>query len=82
MSHPRHLAPAAALPSLSQFDFHDRIPSMTGPVLVDRPTDVQIAQTEFVYPEAVDIRSYKPTTTGHPTAFQSFGGYYPGAGGR
>jgi acetolactate synthase-1/2/3 large subunit len=37
-----------------------------GPVLVDLPKDVQIAQTEFVYPETVDIRSYKPTTTGHP----------------
>jgi acetolactate synthase-1/2/3 large subunit len=37
-----------------------------GPVLVDLPKDVQIAQTEFVYPETVDIRSYKPTTAGHP----------------
>lgn len=37
-----------------------------GPVLVDLPKDVQIAQTEFVYPETVEIRSYKPTTTGHP----------------
>jgi acetolactate synthase-1/2/3 large subunit len=37
-----------------------------GPVLVDLPKDVQIAQTEFVYPETVDIRSYKPTLGGHP----------------
>ena len=37
-----------------------------GPVLVDLPKDVQIAQTEFVYPETVEIRSYKPTTAGHP----------------
>jgi acetolactate synthase-1/2/3 large subunit len=37
-----------------------------GPVLVDLPKDVQIAQTEFVYPETVDIRSYKPVTAGHP----------------
>jgi len=37
-----------------------------GPVLVDLPKDVQIAQTEFVYPETVEIRSYKPTTVGHP----------------
>jgi acetolactate synthase-1/2/3 large subunit len=37
-----------------------------GPVLVDLPKDVQIAQTEFAYPETVEIRSYKPNTTGHP----------------
>ena len=37
-----------------------------GPVLVDLPKDVQIAQTEFVYPETVEIRSYKPNTVGHP----------------
>jgi acetolactate synthase I/II/III large subunit len=37
-----------------------------GPVLVDLPKDVQIAQTEFVYPETVEIRSYKPTLGGHP----------------
>jgi len=37
-----------------------------GPVLVDLPKDVQIAETEFSYPETVEIRSYKPTTAGHP----------------
>jgi acetolactate synthase-1/2/3 large subunit len=37
-----------------------------GPVLVDLPKDVQIAQTEFIYPETVEIRSYKPKLEGHP----------------
>ena len=37
-----------------------------GPVLVDLPKDVQIAQTEFIYPESVEIRSYKPNLEGHP----------------
>jgi acetolactate synthase-1/2/3 large subunit len=37
-----------------------------GPVLVDLPKDVQIAQTEFVYPETVEIRGYKPNLVGHP----------------
>src|SRR5512137_2193788 len=37
-----------------------------GPVLVDIPKDVQIAQAEFSYPETVDIRGYKPTIEGHP----------------
>ena len=36
-----------------------------GPVLVDIPIDVQRAVTEFVYPEKVSIRSYKPTVKGH-----------------
>lgn len=36
-----------------------------GPVLVDLPKDVQIAQTEFVYPESVEIRGYKPNLEGH-----------------
>jgi acetolactate synthase-1/2/3 large subunit len=37
-----------------------------GPVLVDLPKDVQMATTEFVYPETVEIRGYKPTIEGHP----------------
>ncbi|MDR2666334.1 MAG: biosynthetic-type acetolactate synthase large subunit [Endomicrobium sp.] len=37
-----------------------------GPVLVDIPVDVQRASCEFVYPDKVDIRSYKPNYNGHP----------------
>jgi acetolactate synthase-1/2/3 large subunit len=37
-----------------------------GPVLVDLPKDVQVATTEFKYPETVEIRGYKPTVEGHP----------------
>lgn len=37
-----------------------------GPVLVDLPKDVQIAQTTFSYPDSVEIRGYKPTVEGHP----------------
>ena len=37
-----------------------------GPVVVDLPKDVQMAQTEFHYPESVEIRGYKPTVEGHP----------------
>ncbi|MCL2334858.1 MAG: biosynthetic-type acetolactate synthase large subunit [Endomicrobia bacterium] len=36
-----------------------------GPVLVDIPIDVQRALCEFVYPEKVEIRSYKPNIHGH-----------------
>lgn len=37
-----------------------------GPVLIDLPVDVTLAETEFDYPKTVDIRGYKPTLHGHP----------------
>ncbi len=37
-----------------------------GPVLVDIPVDIQIQDIEFNWPKEVDIRSYKPTYSGHP----------------
>jgi acetolactate synthase-1/2/3 large subunit len=37
-----------------------------GPVVVDIPVDVQIHNSEFNWPKKVDIRSYKPTYSGHP----------------
>ncbi|MCU0665584.1 MAG: biosynthetic-type acetolactate synthase large subunit [Candidatus Omnitrophica bacterium] len=37
-----------------------------GPVLIDIPSDVQMQDTEFIFPQEVQIRSYKPTYFGHP----------------
>jgi acetolactate synthase-1/2/3 large subunit len=37
-----------------------------GPVLIDFPRDMQIAEIEFAYPESVNLPAYRPTTTGHP----------------
>jgi len=37
-----------------------------GPVLIDIPVDVQRAETDFIWPENVKIRSYQPTYFGHP----------------
>ncbi len=37
-----------------------------GPVLVDLPVDVQLQETEFIYPQTINIRSYRPTYIGHP----------------
>ncbi|MCX5706269.1 MAG: thiamine pyrophosphate-binding protein, partial [Candidatus Omnitrophica bacterium] len=37
-----------------------------GPVVIDIPSDIQLQDTEFIWPETVDIRSYKPTYFGHP----------------
>jgi acetolactate synthase-1/2/3 large subunit len=36
-----------------------------GPVLIDLPKDVQVAITDFKYPEKIEMRSYKPTVEGH-----------------
>lgn len=37
-----------------------------GPVVIDIPKDVSNEKTEFVYPEAVKMRSYKPSIKGNP----------------
>lgn len=37
-----------------------------GPVLVDIPRDVFVDQTEFIYPDKVDLPGYDPTLHGHP----------------
>jgi acetolactate synthase-1/2/3 large subunit len=46
--------------------FHIASTGRPGPVLIDLPSDVQLAETEFHYPSEVNIRSYKPTYHGHP----------------
>ncbi|MCL5884323.1 MAG: biosynthetic-type acetolactate synthase large subunit [Deltaproteobacteria bacterium] len=37
-----------------------------GPVLVDMPKDVLIAQAEYLLPKEVKLRGYSPTYEGHP----------------
>jgi len=37
-----------------------------GPVLIDLPVDVTLAEAEFSYPEKVRMRSYKPNMSPHP----------------
>jgi len=37
-----------------------------GPVLIDIAKDVQTAETEYVYPDSVDLLGYKPTYQGNP----------------
>ncbi len=45
--------------------FHVATTGRPGPVLVDIPKDVLIAETEFVYPDKVELQSYQPTYKGH-----------------
>ncbi len=45
--------------------FHIATSGRPGPVLVDLPKDVTVAKTEFIWPEKVDIRSYRPKYEGN-----------------
>ena len=47
--------------------FHLARTGRPGPVLIDIPRDVFLEQTEFNYPDTVDLPGYKPTLQGHPT---------------
>lgn len=51
------------MPRIIKEAFHIASTGRPGPVLVDIPKDVAIAETEFEYPETVHLPGYQPTTT-------------------
>jgi acetolactate synthase-1/2/3 large subunit len=46
--------------------FHIASTGRPGPVLVDLPKDVTVADIEFNYPKKIDLIGYKPKYDGHP----------------
>jgi len=56
---------ANELPRIIKDAFYIASTGRPGPVLIDLPDDIQSEEIEFKYPDTVDIRGYKPTTTGH-----------------
>lgn len=46
--------------------FHIASTGRPGPVLIDIPVDVQQAECDFLWPEEISMRGYKPTYFGHP----------------
>ncbi len=53
------------LPRILKEAFHIARSGRPGPVLVDIPKDITAEFGEFIYPESVDIESYKPTYKGN-----------------
>ncbi|WP_240161065.1 biosynthetic-type acetolactate synthase large subunit [Burkholderia sp. Ax-1719] len=50
--------------------FHIAATGRPGPVVVDIPKDVLQAYAPFVYPQTVELRSYRPRTEGHAGQIQ------------
>ena len=60
VSSPEGIAPAI------KKAFHVAVSGRPGPVLVDIPKDVTMQEAEYQYPRDIELRSYRPTTKGHP----------------
>ncbi|MCR5508982.1 MAG: biosynthetic-type acetolactate synthase large subunit [Lachnospiraceae bacterium] len=54
------------IPRIFKEAFHIASTGRRGPVLIDVPIDIQNASiSRFVYPDEVNLRTYKPTVKGH-----------------
>ena len=57
---------ASEVPRAIKEAFHIASTGRPGPVLVDIPKDVFTEETDFEYPDTVDLPGYKPNLDGHP----------------
>ena len=62
------------LPHVIKAAFHVASTGRCGPVLVDVPRDVQEAELEFSYPDAVSLPGWKPPRRGHPRQIKAAAG--------
>ena len=53
------------LPRIIKEAFHIASTGRPGPVLIDMPTDITTTEIDFVYPDKVELRGYKPTYKGN-----------------
>lgn len=56
---------AKSIPKIIKEAFHIASTGRPGPVLIDIPIDLQQEKFDFIYPQAIDIRGYKPNYKGH-----------------
>ncbi len=54
------------IPRIVKEAFHIARSGRPGPVLIDIPKDLQLAEMTYVAPKQVDIPGYKPSRHGHP----------------
>ncbi len=54
------------IPRIFKEAFYIATHGRPGPVLIDFPSDVSLAELDFEYPDSVSIRGFKPTLEGHP----------------
>ncbi|MDR0197286.1 MAG: acetolactate synthase, large subunit, biosynthetic type, partial [Oscillospiraceae bacterium] len=65
VKHSYLLKNAAELPETVKKAFYIASTGRPGPVLIDIPVDVQLAEINFKYPENTEIRGYKPSFAGN-----------------
>jgi acetolactate synthase-1/2/3 large subunit len=58
------------LPRIIKEAFYIATTGKPGPVLIDLPKDVLNDRAPFRYPDRVELRGYKPVTSGHPVQIQ------------
>lgn len=54
------------IPRIMKEAFHIAATGRPGPVLIDLPQNIAVDTIDFKYPDAVELRGYKPNYEGHP----------------